>query len=103
MSTTIVRTDQAIADLKQLSEFIARDSQKSAERFLHAVEVALQFLAGMPEFAGRCEFRSPDLQDLRVWPIRKFKNHLIFYRPIENGIEVVRVLHGARDLDALFE
>ena len=25
-------------------------------------------------------------------------NHLIFYRPIDDGIELVRVLHGARDI-----
>lgn len=39
---------------------------------------------------------------MRVWPIRRFPNHLIFYRPIDGGIEVIRVLHGAQDLDAIF-
>jgi toxin ParE1/3/4 len=29
-------------------------------------------------------------------------NYVVFYRPIENGIEVVRVLHGRRDIAALF-
>jgi toxin ParE1/3/4 len=29
-------------------------------------------------------------------------NYLIFYRPLADGIEIVRVLHGARDIDSLF-
>jgi plasmid stabilization system protein ParE len=36
-------------------------------------------------------------------PIRGFEKHVIFYRPIANGIEVVRVLHASRDLEAMFE
>jgi toxin ParE1/3/4 len=35
---------------------------------------------------------------LRMWPIPGFKRYLNFYRPRRNGIEVVRVLHGAMDL-----
>ena len=37
--------------------------------------------------------------DLRSFPVG---NYIIFYRPIEDGVEIVRVLSGARDIDALF-
>jgi toxin ParE1/3/4 len=37
---------------------------------------------------------------LRSFPV---KNYVIFYRPLEDGIEIVRVLHGAQDLPPLFE
>jgi hypothetical protein len=37
-----------------------------------------------------------------MWPIPKFENWLIFYRPIENGIEIIRLLPGARDIQSLF-
>jgi hypothetical protein len=37
--------------------------------------------------------------DLRSFP---FGRYVIFYEPIEDGIDVVRVLHGARDIDAVF-
>lgn len=40
-----------------------------------------------------------DLPGLRSFRVKDFANHRIFYRPREQGIEVVRVLHGARDLD----
>jgi toxin ParE1/3/4 len=34
--------------------------------------------------------------------LRHFMNYLIFYRPIGGGIDVLRVLHGARDIDRIF-
>ena len=37
--------------------------------------------------------------DLRSFP---FGRYVIFYEPIEDGIDVVRVLHSARDIDAVF-
>ncbi|MGH9438287.1 MAG: type II toxin-antitoxin system RelE/ParE family toxin, partial [Terriglobia bacterium] len=37
------------------------------------------------------------------FPVKDFPKYLIFYRPIRDGIEVVRVIHGARDIPALFE
>jgi len=39
------------------------------------------------------------MPDLRSLPVG---NYLIFYMPVEDGIVVVRVLHGMRDVDALF-
>jgi len=44
-----------------------------------------------------------DLSGLRSLPVQGFEKHLVFYRPPKEGIEVVRVLHGARDLDLLFD
>jgi plasmid stabilization system protein ParE len=38
---------------------------------------------------------------MRVLRIREFPNHLIFYQPIADGIEVTRVLLGAQDLEAI--
>jgi toxin ParE1/3/4 len=38
--------------------------------------------------------------NLRSFPVG---NYLIFYRPINQGIEVIRILHGARDILSLFE
>ena len=46
-------------------------------------------------------FQAPRLTGLRVFPVRGFPKHLIFYRPVADGIELVRVLHGARDVAAI--
>ena len=38
--------------------------------------------------------------DLRFWPIKRYRNYLVMYRPLDDGVEIIRVLHGARDLAA---
>jgi len=35
--------------------------------------------------------------------IKSFPKHLIFYRPLPDGAEVIRVIHGARNIEDLFE
>ena len=44
--------------------------------------------------------RAEILEGLRSFPVN---NYVIFYRSVDNGIEVIRVLHGARDIESLFE
>jgi toxin ParE1/3/4 len=56
----------------------------------------------MPEAGGVCELRAPAAAGLRMWPIRGFEKHVIFYRPTPTGVEIVRVLHGARNLEVFF-
>lgn len=50
-----------------------------------------------------CGFSNPQLSGIRQYPIRGFKNYLIFYRATESEVEVLRVLHGARDLEAILD
>jgi toxin ParE1/3/4 len=53
-------------------------------------------LAKNPEMGTACD----DLmQGLRAWPVGK---HVIFFRSVRDGIEIVRVVHGARDVSKLF-
>jgi toxin ParE1/3/4 len=57
----------------------------------------------MPLLGGLWEGRNPAFAEMRTWPIRRFKNYIIYYRPIPTGIEVIRVLHGAQDVERIFE
>ena len=57
----------------------------------------------MPEMGALRHFGNPALKDIRMWPIKGFEKHLVFYHPIENGIEVIRVLHAARDIQSIIE
>ena len=56
----------------------------------------------MPELGTLCRFKSPEAAGVRVWSIKGFENYVIFYRPTGAGIDVVRVIHAARDIEALF-
>lgn len=102
MGTTITKTPQARRDLLELADYIARDSLDTAERFLDAAEAAFQLLASTPELGTLCEFRSPEAAGIRMWSIRGFENYVVFYRPIEDAVDIVRVIHGARDIQAIF-
>ncbi|MCE2718464.1 MAG: type II toxin-antitoxin system RelE/ParE family toxin [Dolichospermum sp.] len=42
-----------------------------------------------------------DMGTIRQWRIKNFKDYLIFYKVQEEQVEVLRVLHGARDLEDL--
>jgi toxin ParE1/3/4 len=83
--------------------YIAERSREAAVGFLQALDTTLERLAAMPELGQRQEFGRKELADLRVWQVQGFENFLIFYRPVERGIEVLRVLHAARDVAAVFD
>jgi toxin ParE1/3/4 len=88
----------ALADLLEQAAYLCQQSPKAAERFLDAVERSCQTLARTPELGGIYAGQHPRLADVRVWRVNGFDSHLIFYRARESGIEIIRVLHGARDI-----
>lgn len=96
MPTVVVRP-QAAVDLAEIWAYIAEDSPDHADAFLADIDKKLRALARKPKI-GRAR---PELSaTLRSFPIGRY---VVFYAPYSRGIEVVRVLHGARDLDALLE
>jgi toxin ParE1/3/4 len=50
-----------------------------------------------------CGFRKPATRRLRRWPVKSFESWLIFYRARRDGVEIVQVMHGARDIESLLE
>jgi toxin ParE1/3/4 len=93
----IVRRPEAKTDLKEIWKYIATQDKERANKFLKVLNDALQTIAQQP-FMGK--ERSEIMAEIRSFPV---KNYVIFYRPLENGIEVVRILHGARDVEAFFD
>ena len=94
---SIVIRPKAVADLSEIWTYIAEDSPRQADAFVARINGELQLLARQPKM-GR---ERPELLDgLRSFPLGKY---IIFYVPRSRGIEVVRVLHGARDLKLFFE
>ena len=78
--------------------WIAKDNPPVAERFIQAVELTLKTLEFMPR-AGRAYLRPDDrLAGMRMQPVRRFPNYLVFYRPLPEGIEFVWLVHSARDI-----
>lgn len=99
MSLVIDRKPQAKLDLLQHFIYIGQYNLDAAERILMVVGETFEKLAAMPGMGGKREFRKPELVGIRSWVVTGFKNYVIFYKEIPGGIEVLRVLHGARDVD----
>jgi toxin ParE1/3/4 len=85
------------ADLEEIWLFIAEDDPDAADHFVRTIVSRFPTLASMPQMGRHREELSARL---RSFPVG---NYVIFYRPVNGGIEVVRVLHGARDFPPLFE
>ena len=95
----IRRKPAALRDLISIGRRIARHDPSAAERFLDAAEPTFNELARHPFIGWLRHFqRRPGL---RSWRVDHFQDYLVFYRPIADGVEICRVLHGARDLRRL--
>jgi toxin ParE1/3/4 len=99
---TVTKKRPAEIDLLNHFLFIGEDNLDAAERFLAAAEDAITKLADMPGMGALRDFKNSELVGLRSWPIKGFESYLVFYMPTPTGIDVLRVLHGARDLERLF-
>lgn len=104
MKRRILVRPAADCDLDEQAKYLAaRRDMETGLRFYRAAEETFELLALQSEMGRATEYRSAFLAGVRMFPLKRFPKHLVFYRPLENGIEVIRVLHGARDLEKLFE
>lgn len=93
----VVLAARAARDLDEIVSFIARTDASVAARVLDEIEGACFRLALHPRM-GRPR---PELAPrLRSFPVVSW---VLFYRPMRDGIAVVRVLHKARDVRAVAE
>jgi len=90
-------------ELAAIWDYIALDNLDAADRFLAAAAHTFQELARNPEIGIQRRFPGSQLHSLRSFRIKGFENYLIFYRPIPEGIEILNILHGARDLDKFWK
>lgn len=97
MAWIVLKRPQAESDLREISDYIAQNNPETAIRFLLKLNEQFKILAENP-FLGRS--REELLADLRGFP---FGNYVVFYLPLDNGIEIVRILHGSRDISTFFK
>lgn len=86
---------RAKAELEEIGDHIADDSPTNARRFIERLTQKFMALSRHP-MIGRAR---PELRaDLRSFP---YGAYIILYRAIDGGVEIVRVVHAARNLDDL--
>ncbi len=86
----------------EISSYLASHaSLSSARRFYQTFHEDIASLADFPEIGAVWESTQPRLRGLRFWPMTKpFQKYLVYYRLHKSVVEVVEVIHGARDIEA---
>lgn len=91
----VLRTTQAEIDLLDIWCSVGQESITAADKLLESLEKKFQTLSIHPQMGRIREEFSRSLRSFSTG------TYVIFYKPIEDGIEVIRVLHGARDIESL--
>jgi toxin ParE1/3/4 len=95
-------TDTAVRDIQEQADWYEhRSGQALARRWEKEVTAALIRIEKNPRSGAKCGFSADELQNVRRMPIAGFPKHLIFYRAGDEEIRILRVVHGARDLESL--
>ena len=93
----IRRTPASREDYRAIWDYIAGHNADAADGVLRDLDAALQVVSDFPRAGRRREELRPRL---RSFPVGSY---VIFYRPVRGGIELIRVLHGARDVRREFK
>ena len=95
MTRQVFKTDIAENDLFEIWLYIAENSEDRADQLIHEIHSKANLFLTHPEL-GRS--RPEVAEDTRSFPVG---NYIIFYQDNSDGILILRVLHGARDLESL--
>jgi toxin ParE1/3/4 len=88
-----------IQDLIGISTYISYDNLDAGDRFIYAAEATFQLIATTPSIGRFSGFTNPKVAQVRQYPVKGFPNYLILYQLTEDSIDIIRVLHGARNLE----
>ncbi len=66
-------------------------------RFLDSARDSFVALGDTPYMGGRVGSQKPAFDQLRKWRVSGFAHYLIFYLPVDGGVDILRILHGAQD------
>jgi toxin ParE1/3/4 len=99
----LVLSDTAVADILEQADWYQSQSGRGlVQRWEKAVTSAVLRVVRNPTAGTPCVFRPPELRNVRHTTIPGFPKHLLFYRILRTELLVLRVVHGARDLEKLF-
>ncbi len=88
---------RASEDLLEIWSYIADDSEANADAFIDKIYETMELLARQPGLGRHRHELAPEIQS---FPVGRY---VIFYRVVAGVTEIVRVLHGTRDIENIFE
>ncbi|MBL1179007.1 type II toxin-antitoxin system RelE/ParE family toxin [Pantanalinema sp. GBBB05] len=87
----------ASQDLNEIADYFAENSLEAGEKFFRAFNRKCQQLITFPNSGKSYAVIRPGLRGLSL------EGYIIFYRVLDDGIEILRVVSGRRDFPPLFE
>jgi toxin ParE1/3/4 len=92
---------RARRDIREIAGYLdEQGGEELAQRFVDATQDTFEALAAMPKTGVQCEFSRPALRRVRRWTVKGFENWLVFYLPKRQGVEILHVIHSARDIES---
>ena len=103
MIPSVTQRPRARLDLvEQFVWFGEQVGVELAERYFAAVDATYLRLVDHPHSGVSYNTGVAGLKGLRRIPVKDFGSYMLFYLPRPDGIDVIRVLHGARDIGNFF-
>jgi toxin ParE1/3/4 len=99
----LVLTLAAEGDLAEQVDYLGVQRPAAARRYVLALHSAFDRLLGMPELGARRSYPVPGCENVRIWPVPGFRRFVIVYRATRKTVEVIRVLHSARDISRVLK
>lgn len=94
-----IHPDVLSSDLQEISNYIAMDDERAAQRVLDRIDETFLRLAQFPLSGTDINPLRRTLRGIRMIPVTEYCNYLIYYRPLPDntGVRILYVLHAARD------
>jgi toxin ParE1/3/4 len=99
----VIKKPIVIRDLIELASYTGENNLDVSDRFLFAAETTFKQLGEFPFLGKLSQFDHPKLIHIRQIAIKGFPKYLIFYRTLENGVEILRVIYGQREIQTILE
>src|SRR5688572_18629445 len=92
----LVRSPKAVIDVADIVEYIAARNVSAARRLLDRFDDLVRRLADNPQMGQQRDDLAVSARTISIG------SYVVVFRPVVGGVEIIRVIHGARDIESLF-
>lgn len=96
-------SEKAESDLDELAAYIAQDNIEIATLLYDMAKETYEQLCHNSMIGREYFSKKKKLKGVRFFPIIKFSNYLVFYKVVEDGVLIIRVLHGNRHISKIIK
>lgn len=99
----LIKRAVVIQDIIDIATYISFDNLDAGDRFLYAIEATFQQIAKLPGIGRLSGFTHPRLTQVRQFPVKGFKNYLIYYQCQGDIIDIMHVFQGSQNIPTILQ